>query len=369
MHPYVVKADSTTWTDQQLAVARGGGRKNLPGGSRVAILELSGGWIQADNDAFADASGIPHFTVADVSTDGVVNNSNDASQDASVEVALDVQRVVGRYFAETGKIPSVTVLWGTDISTVTQYFADHSDQYDILSISWGAPESEWSQADQAAYSKASAQAVAQGQVITAASGDNGPGDGLRGLHTDLPSSDPNTVACGGTTKSLTESLWGTKANDGPGEGAGYSALFTKPPWQTTSGTMRSVPDILEVADPATGYVVYVNGSTQVVGGTSASAPAVAGYLAALGGKLYDFLPTIWANPGAFTEVTLGVDGKYVGSDTPGPGNGLGVVNYSALAGLKFTIGPPPAPVPPTQPRLFPRLTGWLQSILAWIEGR
>jgi kumamolisin len=114
--------------------------------------------------------------------------------------------------------------------------------------------------------------------------------GDAGLGTLYPSSSPWVVSAGGTTINrdpntqafLSESCWG-------GSGGGTSAYET---YGTTFGTgtgpwtnfqyplfgqsSRRTPDMSAVADPASGAWVRFEGGWYVVGGTSLSAPVLAG---------------------------------------------------------------------------------------------
>ncbi len=87
------------------------------------------------------------------------------------------------------------------------------------------------------------------------------------------------------------------ANGGTGlyaSGGGASTRFTKPSWQTTAGVpadgRRDVPDVSLNASTRVGYLVTSSDNTgrtpttYVVGGTSASAPALASILALVGQK-------------------------------------------------------------------------------------
>src|SRR5581483_8099201 len=80
-----------------------------------------------------------------------------------------------------------------------------------------------------------------------------------------PATDPYVTAVGGT--SLAPDASGNPASESP--------------WAPSGGgfTMRGVPDVSLLADPATGYVLRYGGHWIGVGGTSASAPALAGMLA------------------------------------------------------------------------------------------
>ena len=89
-----------------------------------------------------------------------------------------------------------------------------------------------------------------------------------------------------------ETVW----ND-PGDGAtggGVSRQFPLPSYQAnasvpanvdTHAAGRGVPDVCGNADPQTGYQIRVDGSDEVVGGTSAVAPLWAGLIARLNQEL------------------------------------------------------------------------------------
>jgi kumamolisin len=99
---------------------------------------------------------------------------------------------------------------------------------------------------------------------------------------------------------------------------------------------RGVPDVSGDADPATGYLVVVGGSTVVVGGTSAVSPLWSGLTALLNealGKRVGFLnPLLYApaEKASFGDVTSGGNGGY----SAGPGwdacTGLGTPRGQAL---------------------------------------
>jgi len=91
------------------------------------------------------------------------------------------------------------------------------------------------------------------------------------------------------------------------------------------------------ADPNTGYNIYVRGSVTVVGGTSAVAPLYAGLFAAFGTKLGFVTPTLWENPQAFNDITVGDNGFYSATVGPDPCSGLGSPIGASIAAL-FTAG-------------------------------
>ncbi|MEM0374037.1 MAG: protease pro-enzyme activation domain-containing protein [Sulfolobaceae archaeon] len=99
----------------------------------------------------------------------------------------------------------------------------------------------------------------------------------------LPASIPYVLAVGGTSLYISgnESLqtgWSGQGILGSSTG-GYSILFPSPPYQGLSG-FRRIPDISAVGNPYTGVpVLYYDNKTYIVGGTSLSAPIVAGIIA------------------------------------------------------------------------------------------
>jgi len=123
--------------------------------------------------------------------------------------------------------------------------------------------------------------------------------GDAGLGAQYPSVSPWVVSAGGTTINRdpstqnfqSESCW---AGSGGGTSAyeTYSSTFGTGtgPWTNfqypiLGQTARSTPDISFDADPASGAYVRNNGTWYVVGGTSLSAPALAGIVNASGNRL------------------------------------------------------------------------------------
>jgi subtilase family serine protease len=98
-----------------------------------------------------------------------------------------------------------------------------------------------------------------------------------------------------------------------------------PTWQSAAGgsftgLRRGVPDVSLDADPESGYDVVVNGTVEVIGGTSASAPSWQGIWAraqaAHGGTLGFAGPVIYGLPAtSFYDTTIGTNGLFVA--TPG----------------------------------------------------
>ncbi|MDX2542086.1 putative Ig domain-containing protein [Streptomyces sp. WI04-05B] len=148
----------------------------------------------------------------------------------------------------------------------------------FVSNSWGGDEASSQTTEDTSYFKH------PGVAITVSAGDSAYG-------AEYPATSQYVTAVGGTALSTssnsrgwTESVWKTSSTEGTGSGC--SAYDAKPSWQTDTGcAKRMEADVSAVADPATGVAVYdtYGGSGWAVyGGTSASAPIIAGVYALAG---------------------------------------------------------------------------------------
>ena len=249
------------------------------------------------------------------------------------------------------------------LDAITTAIHDTTNKPSIISISWGGPESSWTQQAMTAFDAAFQAAAAMGITVCVASGDSGSSDGVNdgGDHVDFPASSPNVLACGGTSLQASgstitsESVWNDGAQGGAG-GGGMSSFFPLPPWQhgleliQTSGatqtlTMRGVPDVSGDADPQTGYDVRIDGTDTVIGGTSAVAPLWAGLIARInsmrGSPVGLINAQLYATASVLNGITTGNNGSY----EAGPGwnacAGLGSPNGTKIAALleHSTSGP------------------------------
>jgi len=199
------------------------------------------------------------------------------------------------------------------------YAVDHHVA-DVISNSWGLPEAFVSRGEIMALNSVFQQAAAQGTGVYFASGDDGDNKAVAGARSaGFPDSSPWVTSVGGTSlgigshgQYLWEAGWGTTSTDwnhdhwqpaapGPflyGSGGGPSHVFAMPGYQaaevppsaaTWNGKLRRVePDISMVADPQTGVTfsqtyVTASGHQRIIdswiGGTSLSAPLLAGIMA------------------------------------------------------------------------------------------
>ena len=338
-------------------------------GHTVAIIELGGGFAASDLDSYFGSLAIATPSVTAVGVDGASNVAGQDPQGADGEVLLDIE-VIGA--VAPGAAQLVYFAPNTDqgfVDAVTT--AVHADPTPVaVSISWGGPESSWTEQSMTALDQAIADGVALGVTVTAAAGDNGSGDGTDDgkPHADFPASSPHALACGGTSLRAdpatgtisSETVW----NDGAGGGAtggGVSATFALPAWQASAGVPasppgvsgRGVPDVAGNADPATGYQILIDGQQTVIGGTSAVAPLwaalVARFAQALGKSFGLIQQQLYAGVEAgepmagLRDITSGSNGAY----NAGPGwdacTGLGVPEGAALLAILSASTPPGGP--------------------------
>lgn len=341
-------------------------------GEIVAIIELGGGFSQADLNTYFSALGLstmPSVSAVPVSAP----NNPGVDTDSDREVMLDIE-VVG------GIAPGAKQL---------VYFAQNTDQDFLnaalaaihanpaptaLSISWGKAEHKWTAQARQSFTQAFLDAAVLGISVFVASGDSGSSDGEAGLAVDFPASSPAAIGCGGTTITASgntiasEVVW----NDAPNlsTGGGVSTFFSKPAFQSgvtvpppPSGNTggRGVPD---VSGHAAGWTVRVDGKNGGAAGTSAVAPMWAGLTALLAQKLNQPLGflnlQLYVNTVAsssFRDITSGTNDSNgnLGQYNAGSGwdacTGLGSPKGTALAAALGAIHPPtphpPTPHPPT----------------------
>jgi kumamolisin len=312
-------------------------------GQCIAIIELGGGYRTADIKSYFRKLGLPVPKVKTVRVDGGKNQPSTANS-ADGEVMLDIEvtaavapkALIAVYFAPN-----------TDkgfLDAITMAIHDTTNKPSVISISWGNPEKNWTTQAMTSFDQAFQTAAALGVTVCCAAGDAGSGDenpdqlaqigavpdGL--AHADFPGSSPFSLCCGGTkltgsgTAIATESVW----NEDPvrsATGGGVSDFFPVPAYQSAVGVPpsanagghkgRGVPDVAGDADPATGYLVRVDGQESVIGGTSAVAPLWAGLVALMNQKLGHRVgllnPLIYGSlvgTGSFRDISSGNNGAY-----------------------------------------------------------
>jgi kumamolisin len=327
-------------------------------GETIGIIELGGGYREADIQAYFTTLGLTAPTVTAVSVDGGTNAPTTPSG-ADSEVLLDIEVAAS---VAPGAAIAVYFAPNTDqgfLDAVTTAIHDTTNHPSVISISWGSAESTWTAQAMEQMEAAFTAGAALGVTVTVAAGDNGSSDSQTdGLaHVDFPASAPHALGCGGTTLEgsggtiTSEVVWNDGASGGA-TGGGISAQFPLPSYQQGAGVPvsanpggtagRGVPDVAGDADPQTGYRIQVDGQSEVIGGTSAVAPLWAGLVALLNAGLgapVGFLqPLLYASgPAAtFHDITQGTNGAYRAGVGWDPCTGLGSPNGTALLGA---LGP------------------------------
>jgi MYXO-CTERM domain-containing protein len=317
------------------------------GGRTVAIVDAyDAPTAESDLATYRSAFGLPPCTSANgcfkkVNQNGQTGSYPAADSGWAGEIALDLDMV-------SAVCPDCKILLveattadnanlGAAVNTAVQLGAV------AISNSYGGPEDQNSSSDDAQYY------THPGVLITVSSGDSGFAAGA-----SAPASGAHVLAVGGTSLSRSSSTRGWAEKAWRSGGSGCSAYTTKPSFQADPGcSKRMVADVSAVGDPATGVAVYSAGQWQVVGGTSASSPIIAGIF-----TLLNLQTTTngfaYANRGSFFDVTSGTNGSCAtsyfctasaGYDGP---TGIGTPNGALLAvptqpdaGTPIDSGTPP----------------------------
>jgi len=329
-------AAATSFTPPQVALLYDFPTAVDGSGECIGIIELGGGFKPADLTKYfnqLNLSKSPKVTA--VSVGHGKNHPTGDPNGPDGEVMLDIE-VAGSvapgahivvYFAEN-----------TDagfLNAITTAVHDKKHKPSVLSISWGSAESSWTSQAMTSMDEAFQAAAAMGVSICVACGDNGSTDGVEdGLnHVDFPASSPYALACGGTllqasgTSITKETVWNELSKNEGATGGGISDFFALPSYQQNADVPpsanpggrvgRGVPDVSGDADPNSGYQTYVDGTPDVIGGTSAVAPLWAGLIALLNENLNQ--PVGYLNPllyqnvtsaGGFHDITSGNNGAY-----------------------------------------------------------
>jgi uncharacterized repeat protein (TIGR01451 family) len=242
-------------------------------GQMVGLLEFDTYYL-ADITTYRRNSGITTIPLINAFIDGISSTPGANN----IEVALDIE--VANAMAP-GLAAIIVYAGGFGDDILNRMATDNLAKQ--LSASWTFPSS-------AATDQIFQQFAAQGQAYFNASGD---GDAYVGAPS--PVDHPFVIAVGGTTLTTGTSAsyisetswnWGLMGSQYVGTGGGISTTFPIPSWQqgiasmATNGgsaTFRNVPDVAMVADNVN--VVYNNGSSTSVGGTSVSSPLWAAFTA------------------------------------------------------------------------------------------
>lgn len=318
-------------------------------GQTIAILELGGGFDQADLDAYFAKLGIAAPAVSAVGVDGGANQPGQDPNGADGEVLLDIE-VAGALAPGASLVVYFAPNTDAGFVDAVSQAAHATPTPAAISISWGQSEDDWTGQARNAFDQALADAALLGVTVTAAAGDDGSTDRAPDgkAHVDFPASSPHALACGGTRLEAdagtgtvrSETVW-NNGSSGGATGGGVSRAFALPVWQQSVGVPkpghkggRGVPDVSAVADPQTGYQVRVDGRDLVIGGTSAVSPLWAALVARLvqatGRPLGLLQPQLYDHtsrgnvPAAFRDITSGSNGAFSAAAGWDACTGLGV---------------------------------------------
>jgi hypothetical protein len=276
-------------------------------GKTIAIVDAyDNPTAGADLSTFSTAMGItdcPAGCFTKVNQSGVASPLPSVNQGWALEIALDVQ------WAHAVAPNANILLVEANSNSYTDLFAavDRAALMgaNYISMSWGSPEFSGETAYDSHF-------TAPGVSYFVSAGDNG-------TPAEYPSSSPNVLSIGGTkltfnagkTALLSETGW----TDGGGGCSSYESKVAAQtyPVNLCSVGVRATPDISLDADPASGVSVYMGSSYTgapgwfTVGGTSASAPMIAGRAALTGGPVN--ASTIYALTAASVrDITVGNNG-------------------------------------------------------------
>jgi subtilase family serine protease len=170
-----------------------------------------------------------------------------------------------------------------------------------------------------------------GKAITVSTGDSGYG-------VEFPATSPHVIAVGGTHLVRAANARGWAETAWSSGGSGCSTVYAKPSFQTDAlCTKRMEADVSAIGDPNTGVAVYgptsrTRSGWLVFGGTSVSAPLIAGIYGVTGHGAANGAANIYANANLLNDVTSGTNGSCGGTYfcTAGAGydgpTGLGTPN-------------------------------------------
>jgi hypothetical protein len=316
-------------------------------GQTIALIELGGGYREADLDTYFDQVHLHRPKVIAISVDGGRNQPTKDQFGPDGQVTLDIE-VTGAVAPAANILvffaPNTNAGFADAIMAAVR---DNTNKPAVISISWGGAESSWTPPARNLLDHALQQAAALGITVVAAAGDNGVTDGVLDgrAHVDFPASSPWVLSVGGTrlladgTSIVSEKAW--NSGGGSATGGGVSDIFALPKWQVSAvvparkdGSFgRGLPDVAAVADPETGYEIYLHGAWIVVGGTAAATPLWTGLITlldqALGRNLGYLNPRLYQGIGP---------ARILHTVTQGDNSVASLAGYSAKPGWSAVAG-------------------------------
>ena len=301
--------------------------------------------INYDVSVFDNITGLPPINLNISTPEGTITSTNSGW---ASETAIDVEW--SHAMAPGAKIDLVlSPDDGHRLLDSVEYAVSHR-LGNVISLSWGEPESKMTASELASLNSIYKQAAEENITVVAASGDSGANDGTSSPTVNFPAADPYVLGVGGTTLienskgQYSQSAWGDSIDSKElASGGGFSSYFSTPYYQIAPNyteTQRGVPDVALDANPNTGVLTIVSGEKYSLGGTSIATPMWAGIIATMDQYYNKSLGLV--NPifykisetkyytNAFTQITSG--GNYGYDAGPGwnPVTGLGTPLISNL---------------------------------------
>ncbi|HZZ17991.1 MAG TPA: protease pro-enzyme activation domain-containing protein [Opitutaceae bacterium] len=338
----------TGYTPSQIATTYGAASLGMTGAGQTIAIYALGYPASSDLTSFwqsiSSTQTVANVTHVDVGGGPETSPAADILEEASLDVEWAGALAPGakiRVYAANDFDPAA------DDEILQQVYADAlaDPTIHVFSISIGGVEDDVPKDFLVMEGQYMANLASAGITVLVASGDDGATEENK-VQTTYPTTDPDVTGVGGTTLTLSPAYAETAWTD---SGGGISQVFKRPAWQVgngvPNGTMRLVPDVASAADPQNGASFWYGGKSQIIGGTSWSAPTWAGFVALINQKtgtplgmmnpkLYPLLGT-----SAFNDITTGNNGAYsagVGYDLI---TGLGTPNVAVIAAAPLSASP------------------------------
>ena len=357
-------------------------------GQTIAIVDWCGSLtIRQDANAFSQKFGLPALTTSNFNIIYTPTKSTCAGPDAEINIDVEWAHAIA-----PGANIDLVVPPSASFQDVDQgeFYAINYDLGNVLSGSYGSPESQVDAATLDTESLISEIAAVTGISTNFATGDYGDYT-IFGIPATInaPADSPYATAVGGVSLALKsnntidwQSGWGNDITvlvdestiyDPPltqgfyaGAGGGPSGFFSKPSFQSSlPGSWRLLPDVSWLADPYTGGVIFLTNSAEtgawyVYGGTSLATPMFSALFAIAnqeaGAPLGQAAPYLYSMPastifdivpfGSSTNVTASIQesstvtNKYNADQVMGLSGGTffsGLWNYSDTADFVLAV--------------------------------
>ena len=273
-------------------------KKRITGaGSSITVIDAYGSpTIRQDLQAFEHAWGLPATHLHILSPFGVHGSDRTWISETSLDVewvhALAPGATINLVLAKTSN--------DVDLYKALAYAVQHN-LGDIVSLSYGENESCVDPKLRRAEHLVFKEGTQKGMTFLVATGDFGSvqlscNNKTYQQAVSFPADDPLVTAVGGTALTanaatghyVSETAWNESGAFNKATGGGYSTLYAAPVYQqgiVGAARGRGVPDLALNASVSGGVLVYEHNSStghtgiNIMGGTSAAAPELAGILA------------------------------------------------------------------------------------------